>query len=309
MSGIVAGALRSARWSRSRRGLALVYHRVADAAGNQERELVPAVATRTFEWQLRHLRAHYRLVTASELPGAALSRRRGEPFPVAVTFDDDYRSHRRTAMPTLVRSDVTATFFLCGASLARPFSFWWELLQRAADRGVPADSILGEAGSPSRTIHEVAATLHAMDPEERAGVAARLESRLGPGSAGGGMSAEDVRALVEAGFEIGFHTQEHHPLTTLDDRALPEAMVKGKDRISQLAGRELSTIAYPYGVADGRVAAAARKAGFKIGYTTSGLPFAAETDQLLIGRLMPPASEEGFALAIVRMLARSWRSQ
>ena len=192
---------------------------------------------------------------------------------MAVTFDDDYPSHRRIAMPTLVRSNVPATFFLCGASLDRPFSFWWELLQRAADRGVPADSILGDAGSPSRTIHEVAATLHAMDPEERAGVAARLESRLGPGSAGGGMSAEDVRALVEAGFEIGFHTLEHHPLTTLDDRALPEAMVKGKDRISQLAGRELSTIAYPYGEADGRVAAAARKAGFKIGYTTSGLPF------------------------------------
>jgi peptidoglycan/xylan/chitin deacetylase (PgdA/CDA1 family) len=304
MSGIAARALRSARWSRSRRGLALVYHRVAEAAGNQEHELVPAVATHTFEWQLRHLKAHYRLVTASELPGAALSRRWGDPFPVAVTFDDDYPSHRRTVMPTLLRHGVPATFFLCGASLDRRFSFWWELLQRASDRGVPADSILGDAGSPSRTIHELAVTLHAMDPEERARVAARLESRLGPSSAGEGMPAEDIRALVRADFEIGFHTLEHHPLMTLDDHALSEAMVKGRERISQLTGHELSTIAYPHGEANGRVAAAARKAGFKVGYTTSGLPFAAQTDQLLIGRLVPPASEDGFALAVGRTLAR-----
>ena len=119
------------------------------------------------------------------------------------------------------------------------------------------------------------------------------------------MSADDVRALVEAGFEIGFHTLEHHQLTTLGGREVQEAKVEGKDRIASLAGRELSTIAYPHGEADGRVAAAAREAGFTTGYTTFPRPFRAETDQLLVGRLTPPASEDGFALAVVRTLARS----
>ena len=40
MSGIATGAVRLARRSSSRRGLALVYHRIADVGGNQERELL-----------------------------------------------------------------------------------------------------------------------------------------------------------------------------------------------------------------------------------------------------------------------------
>lgn len=305
MSGIATGAVRLARRSSSRRGLALVYHRIADVGGNQERELVPAIATRTFEWQVRHLRTHYQLVTASGLPAAARGRRRGEPFPVAITFDDDYPSHRRTAMPSLLRIGVPATFFLCGATLDRPVSFWWEMLQQAADRKIPLESVLGNPDASSWTIHEVAAAVQAMRPEGREAVAARLITRLGADSAGGVMSADDVKALVEAGFEIGFHTLEHHALTTVGDRGLREAMVKGRTQIASLAGRDLNAIAYPHGEADGRVAAAARKAGFKSGYTTSPRPFRVETDHLLIGRLTPPASEDGFALVVMRTLARS----
>ena len=150
MSGIANGAVRLARRSSSGRGLALVYHRIADVGGNEERELVPAIATRTFEWQVRHLRTHYQPVTASGLPAAARGRRRGEPFPVAITFDDDYASHRQTAMPSLLRSGVPATFFLGGGpALDRPFFFWWEMLQQAADRGIPLESLLGNPDASS----------------------------------------------------------------------------------------------------------------------------------------------------------------
>ena len=305
MSWLAARAGRLGRWSALKRGLALVYHRVADVSGSEERELVPAIATRTFEWQIRHLAANYRLVTASDLPAVALARRRGEPFPVAITFDDDYLSHRRAAMPVLLRNGIPATFFLCGASLKRPFSFWWEALQRASDLGIPPGSIVSETDASSDSIHDVAAAIQTMKREDRVAVAARLQRRLGAGSSEGGMSASDVRALVEAGFEIGFHTLEHHPLTTLGDGELPAAMTNGRDRIASLAGQELATIAYPHGRADGRVAAAAREAGFSRGYTTSATPLRPETDQLLIGRLVPPPSEDGFALTIMRTLGGS----
>ena len=56
------------RWSSKRAGLALCYHAVGDPAGDPERELVPPLGTRTFEAQLRHLRARYRLVRASARP-------------------------------------------------------------------------------------------------------------------------------------------------------------------------------------------------------------------------------------------------
>ena len=132
------------RWSKRRVGLALCYHRISDPQGDAERELVPALGIKGFEAHVRYLNRRCRLVRASELLDAARERRRGERFPVAITFDDDLPSHVRGAMPVLQRHGAPATFFLCGASLERPFAFWWERLQRAWDRGGVDQGMLEE---------------------------------------------------------------------------------------------------------------------------------------------------------------------
>ena len=90
-------------------GVALGYHRIGDPQGDPERELVPRLASARFESQLRHLRRHYRPVTASRLREAIGARRRGERVPVAVTFDDDLGSHAEVAKPILARANVPAT--------------------------------------------------------------------------------------------------------------------------------------------------------------------------------------------------------
>ena len=77
------------------------------------------------------------------------------------------------------------------------------------------------------------------------------------------MRAGDVERLAAAGFEIGFHTLHHDPLPSLDDPALAEAMIEGKDALERAAGTPIVAIAYPYGDADQRVAD---------GRTLSGVP-------------------------------------
>ena len=148
------------RFSGRRAGVAIVYHRVGDPQGDPERELVPALGTGLFEQQLRHLKARYRIVPASELLAAAHSRRRGQRFPASITFDDDLPSHRRTAAPILMRTGVPAAFFACGASLDRPFAFWWERLQAVADRRL-------DPAVQADTIHAVALGIQSMPPERR----------------------------------------------------------------------------------------------------------------------------------------------
>ena len=111
------------RSSGRRAGVVLVYHAVDERHGDPARELVPPHGIVLFEAQLRHLKAHYRLVRAEGLLSAVETRRRGERFPIAITFDDDLASHTRLAAPILSRLDVPATFFLCGACLERPFTF------------------------------------------------------------------------------------------------------------------------------------------------------------------------------------------
>lgn len=267
------------RLTKRRTGLVLLYHSVAERQGDPARELVAPHGARLFERQLRHLVAWYRVVDATEIHAAVAARRRGGRFPVAVTFDDDLRSHARMALPILERAGLRATFFLCGASLHEPFEFWWERLDR---------------------IHPRAETWKRLSPAE---CRAAAESDTGPVPAGAGMPAEDVRRLVEAHMTIGFHTRRHDPLPGLDDGALAAAMLDGRDELETVAGSPLETIAYPHGAKDERVLSAARAAGFRYGFSAAGLPARPTDDPLAIPRILPTYRSAGhFALQLLREL-------
>lgn len=277
-------------------GLVLVYHALAEEDGDRSRELVPPHGVALFETQLRHLATHYRVVGVEELPRAAAARRRGQRFPVAITFDDDLASHARLAGPILSRRGMPATFFLCGASLERPYSFWWQRLQRAVDLGL-------EVPVEGRGIHEQAKRIETMSVEERVAVAERLGNELGPEPEDAGLRVAQVRELVAAGFEVGFHTLHHDRLTDLDDAALAAALTEGRAHLEAVVGRPLTAIAYPHGKADRRVAAAAHGAGFRLGFTGRYEPVVTTSESLLLGRIEPTlGSVADFALQLVRAL-------
>jgi peptidoglycan/xylan/chitin deacetylase (PgdA/CDA1 family) len=294
------------RWSAQPRGIALVYHQIDDATGDPTRTIVATHGASLFESQVRYLKGHYRVVPASELIAATAARRRGERFPVAITFDDDLRSHTRRAMPILGRVGVPATFFVSGASLAAPFSFWWERLQRAIDQGVDVESVHQAAGGePPDDVRTLASRVIDMSPAQRDALSARLRERLGPDPEDAAMRADDLRALAQAGFQIGFHTLRHEAMTGLDEDGLQGAMQEGREQIEEVVGRRLTTISYPHGRADERVASAARAAGYEWGFVASPLPVRPATDPLLIGRIGPSVrSTDALAVRILRTLLR-----
>lgn len=278
-------------------GLAVMYHRVGEPPGTYDFELVPNLGTRLFESQVRYLKRAFRVVPGSELYDAAAARRRGQRFPLAITFDDDDAGHARVSAPILRRHGATATFFLSGASLSAPFRFWWEVFQDAVDRGLHGNR---------EEIHELAFAVQTGPAAEREALIAELEEAIGPPAPDAGMRAELVRELVEAGFEIGFHTRRHEYLTLLDEDALARAMSDGRDELEELAGRPLETIAYPHGGAEQREADAARKAGFRWGYTTLHMAVTPDSDPLLLGRVECSFSSNGhFALRLARALMRA----
>jgi peptidoglycan/xylan/chitin deacetylase (PgdA/CDA1 family) len=287
------------RLTRLRAGLAVMYHRVGEPPGDYATELVPNLGTRLFTAQVRYLRRVFRLVPASELHDAAAARKRFARFPAAITFDDDDAGHAAVSAPILGRHAAPATFFLSGASLSAPFRFWWEVLQVAMDRGLAE-----EHGD----IHEIALGVQTLPAAERAAVVARLEEKVGPAPADAGMRTDQVRELVTAGLEIGFHTRRHEFLILLDERALAQAMSEGRDELESLAGRPLDTIAYPHGGAEEREAAAARVAGFRWGYTTRSMAVTPASDPLLLGRVECSFHSLGhFALRLARPLLREAR--
>jgi peptidoglycan/xylan/chitin deacetylase (PgdA/CDA1 family) len=275
---------RGAELSSRRAGVALVYHRVGEPAGHPGRELVPALGTALFSAQVDHLKRRYRVVVASQLLAAARDRRRGDPFPVAITFDDDLAAHAEVAAPILREAGATATFFVSGASLGGPHRFWWERLQAAVDARLELAG-LGLAGG---SIHEVGRQIQEMLPHERDEVDATLAELVGPDPEDSGLRADAVREIADSGFEVGFHTRRHDQLTSLDEDGLRDAMRSGIAELADVVGDPIRTIAYPYGSAGASVADAAREAGFEAGFITSKTAVTETSDPLLLGRI--PAS-------------------
>jgi peptidoglycan/xylan/chitin deacetylase (PgdA/CDA1 family) len=290
----------------------LVYHRIGPAASSPDVEVEPGVSPEAFVGQLEHLCRHYRVVPASEILDATLGRRRGHPFPVAITLDDDLSSHVYEARPALRRAGIPATFFLCGASLREAHTFWWEDLQRAIDGRLVRPNALAHlratdlAAALERVpfaIRRVASAIERLEPARRAEVAAALSEAAGPAPPDSGIRETGVRAVIEAGCEVGFHTLRHDALQGLSDAELATALSQGRDHLEAVAGRPLTLIAYPHGKADRRVAVAARTAGFTLGFTTVERIVRPDTDPHLVPRIAPAPSPGGLALQLARAFA------
>lgn len=306
-----SAVLARVRWSSARVGLVLCYHRIAERGGDPSREVSAALALAEFERHLRHLRRRYRVVAASELMTAVTERRRGARLPVAITFDDDLPSHVIHAAPALRRAGLPATFFLSGAGLNGPFSFWWQLLQRAWDRDlVNARMLEGwgvEAGAVS--VRGIAATIQAMRPAERHAAATSLRAALGEDGGGDSLDRDAVAALATEGFEIGFHTLEHHDMTGLTAEELEAAIQTGRTELEEVVGAT-SMISYPHGRADARIAAAASAAGFRFGFVANGMAVRSDCDPHLLGRRYPSRGPEGrFELDVARTLSVASRDR
>jgi len=80
------------------------------------------------------------------------------------------------------------------------------------------------------------------------------------------LSWTELHRLHDAGWEIGSHTVTHPRLPDVDDATLAAELEGSRAAIAERVG-VCNTIAYPYGLADDRVAAAARRAGYASGLT------------------------------------------
>jgi peptidoglycan/xylan/chitin deacetylase (PgdA/CDA1 family) len=309
---VAAALLRLLRLTGRRAGVVLVYHGLAARTGDPEVELVPPHGIGLFEAQMRHLGRSFDVVDSNEMPRAVMRRRRGMRFPAAVTFDDDLESHVSLALPILRRTRAKATFFLTGATLHGPFSFWWERLQWVvASKPQRLPELFAAVGEEPpdnprpNALLELARAVERLDPAARAALENQLGDPVGdePDS---GLPTDRVRALVEAGMSIGFHTRHHHHLPSLGVRELAAAFEEGRAELERVAGRRLTLVAYPHGAADGRVAEAAREAGFEIGYTGAPKAVQAIDNPLLLGRLEPShRSVAHLALQLVAALLRA----
>ncbi|HSK50804.1 MAG TPA: polysaccharide deacetylase family protein [Solirubrobacterales bacterium] len=77
------------------------------------------------------------------------------------------------------------------------------------------------------------------------------------------MSWDDLRTLAAAGWEIGSHSSTHPVLTALGDAELDAELSGSRAACEEAMQQACTSLAYPFGAHDDRVAARAQAAGYE----------------------------------------------
>jgi peptidoglycan/xylan/chitin deacetylase (PgdA/CDA1 family) len=91
---------------------------------------------------------------------------------------------------------------------------------------------------------------------------------IGPGGDGSILTADELRELARAGWEMGAHTVTHADLSKLDYDACRREIEDSCAALRELTGVTVETLAYPFGYYGPEAISAARDAGLIAAVTT-----------------------------------------
>ena len=82
------------------------------------------------------------------------------------------------------------------------------------------------------------------------------------------LSESQIRTMDAGGIEFGSHLWEHRKASRLSPEELKDQLVRSRDRLAQITGRQVLSMAYPYGDYSPEVLAETAVAGYRYAVTT-----------------------------------------
>jgi peptidoglycan/xylan/chitin deacetylase (PgdA/CDA1 family) len=229
-----------------------------------------------FEEHLRLLCAQWCPIPLSAVWEAADTQRL-PARSVVVTIDDGYRNILTTALPLLKRLKVPATVFvLTGPERER--RMWIDRLEWAIEAAAVSSLRWEGRTFPLTSIAEKAEAMQIL-PAMLQGLGGQRETALETllGQLGNSpeevdpdrdlLSWDEVRALRDAGLEIGSHADCHEPLTQRRLEEAESALTKSREMLEWQVGPGRYALSYPYGAWTQELAQAVRKADFSCAVT------------------------------------------
>ncbi|MCU1282699.1 MAG: polysaccharide deacetylase [bacterium] len=282
-----SGLNRAARAAMRRRPLVLCYHGVC--GGDRADVPDPAgmhVPARRFAEQIELLLRLYRPISLAELTAHVVDGAPLPPSSLLITFDDGYANLAEHAFPLLRRRGVPSALFVVTGTTTRRQWLWTS----------EADWRL--SGNPRAA--EVKRELKRLDVAARAERLRTLESKGAPHFACDYslLDWEQLRAAARSGsVAVGSHGVEHQPLVTCDDAGVREELVASRRALESELGLAATAVAYPNGDVSAPIAAQARAAGYRIGFSTADRHCRADDDALVLPRILIGASDDAATLA------------
>jgi len=291
-----AGSMLSPGGARGRLSI-LIYHRVP---AEPDPMLAGEVDAARFAEQMSLLASNFNVLPLSE---AAQRLPRGDlPARAAcVTFDDGYADNHDVALPILQRFGIPATFFVTTGFLDGG-RMWNDTIIESIRRIPEPMLVLTDLGLDTyslNTIEERRATAQLLlkaikhrPYAERSEIVEKIATLSAqPLPDGLMMTRSQVRALHDAGMEVGGHTVTHPILARIPREQAEREMREGKEVLEGVLGAPVQLFAYPNGrpIEDFGTehVALARKLGFRAAVTTSWGAARPASDEFQLPRFTP----------------------
>ena len=282
--------------------LVLTYHRVTP---NVPWSDALVVTPDQFEQQVKYVKQHFRLLSASEVAEIIRSRK---PFPVRsclITFDDGWKDNYTHAFPILHAYEAPAIIFLTTGYIGTNKRFWHDRLTDLLyavpfqERRNPTSLRNWATISMEQLIPEVSRIslksrqsiiveiTERWKPLEEAALERRLQQlemlqgqSLLTSTPPAMLSWENVMAMAAGGIEFGSHTVSHTLLDRIPAPHLNAELRLSKETLESRLGKPVQFVAYPNGNYNESVVEASQECGYIGGFTcdvgfnvTSAMPF------------------------------------
>lgn len=275
---LAASGVTSPRRFGNNRLTVVTFHRVLP---EEQRRRYPypmlAVTPEELGWFLDFFRERFLCTTLGSAHRLFSLKAYPERPLLAITFDDAQLDNFEHARPVLESRGLRASFFVPVDAVQQGAALWHDRFGFALLGALGRDprhvaelldtSVEGPAAQVVERVVEEAKT---WAPDDRAARVRGLEelSRGAIPSWAGMMSWQQVRALADAGHEIGSHSMSHAILPQLDEAAIEREVVDSRAAIEAAIDRPITSFCYPNGDCDDRVVRAVEQAGYGCAVTT-----------------------------------------
>ncbi|MFA6085043.1 polysaccharide deacetylase family protein [Mucilaginibacter sp.] len=259
-------------YSQARGSRIMVYHGICQDAPTRFNTLF--ITKATFEEHLKVYKKHFNIITLADFYDRRFSN---DKFNICLTFDDGFANNYHYVLPLLEQYQLPATFFVTAINAAGYDILWNDFL-----------SIAGKLGPAEFTFkNEIYYKNHYNKYVSFKGVA--LAERLRHGSFDEKaellhvldkltsfhrdkqhpdywlqMTGEQIKALSASQYAtIGSHGYYHNDLSLIDTASAEKEVVQSKNYLENLTGKEINSIAFPYGAYNADVLNIAQKTGYK----------------------------------------------
>ncbi len=239
------------------RSYILAYHMIVPEPNG----FYPETSTFTFEREIAHLSAHYRVLPLMEL-AERIERNESIKGCVSITFDDGFRDNYVNAFPILKKYRVPATIFLTTGNIESQKPPWFITLRHAFfktrkdhfELQFNGQSILKPMGKPAArfSASEAVMNLVIQSPDaQKAEILSKTFEYLQIDSFSDlrdlMLSWDQIRQMVSHGVSFGAHTVSHPVLSQIPAIHASEEITRSKETIELAIGRKVTTFAYPFG--------------------------------------------------------------